>query len=149
MKYVPTRLFLTIVGVASCIFAVGCSGNVSDENVVRIDPNEAYKRMKDNTLVLDTRQQADYDIGHLPSARLVQLKDVSVDSGAEDEKPRFSGYSWIIVYGQNPGTASAKAMAKRLLITKHKNVRWMEAGFDEWVRLGLPVEITETMIPSE
>ena len=133
------RLLVPFVGIVLCLFAAGCKNtNTTDPDVVRIDPNEVNAKINDRMLVIDTRSKKDYDEGHLPDARLVKLAEVDLQA----EKPRFPGYKMIVVYGQNPGSGAAMAMAKRLIITQHKNVRLLEGGLDQWTREGLPVEIS-------
>jgi len=130
--------FVSVIGLVVCLFATGCSHNITDNDVVRIDPNEVNKRLGDRTLVLDARSEKDFNQGHVPSAQPVKIADIDVQA----ERPRFPGYKMIVVYGQNPGSGAAMTVAKRLMITKHKNVRLMQGGFDQWTREGLPVEIS-------
>ena len=131
-------LAFPLLTAALCLFAGGCQNTWDDTDIVWMNPNEVYKQLGDKTLVIDTRSKKDYDEGHVPDARLVKLAEVDV----QDERPRFPGYKLIVVYGQNPGSSAAKAMVKRLLFTKHKNVRALEGGFDQWMREELPVEIS-------
>lgn len=115
----------------------GCSNKVDDSTVVRISTTEVSRRLQkgSNILVIDARDAKQYDAGHIPSARLVTLPEVD----PLDPEPKFNGYSALIVYGDNPGSATAMAMAKRLMVTKHKNVVLMIDGFDQWKREGRPV----------
>jgi rhodanese-related sulfurtransferase len=123
----------------SCLGTGGCSKDVTDKDVALLSPGEAYKRLNDRSLVMDLRGQAEFDAGRLPGARLTRLVDVD----ERDESPRFSGHKMILVYSQNPGQGSGMAMAKKLMRTKHKNVRLLDGGFDAWERAGLPVERSE------
>ncbi len=131
-------VLLPVLAALACLFAGGCGSNRSDRDIVWIDPNAVYKKLGVNTLIIDTRSKKEYDEGHIPDAKLVKLADIDLQA----EKQRFPGYKLIVVYGQNPGSGAASAMAKRLMITKHKNVRAMTGGFEQWTREGLPVEIS-------
>ena len=125
-----------MVSLAFGLVGGGCNGNVTDKNIVWMTPNEIHRRMDGQTLVLDMRDGNAFAAGHVPGARLTKLAEVDERS----DRLRFPGHSMIVVYGQNPGSAAAPAMAKRLMITKHDKVRAMEGGFDAWVAAGLPVE---------
>jgi len=99
--------------------------------------SEAARRIDrdgDRVLVLDVRDQRRFDEGSLPGARLTRLPEVDPLS----TEPAFPGYKMIIVYGQNPRSGPALALAKRLMVTDHDNVQYMEEGYDTWVSRGLP-----------
>ena len=137
MKTRFTALILCLaVGVCGLV-GVGCNRDITDKSVIQWGPDQIVKRQDDRTLFLDMREPPAYLAGHVPGARLTKLADVQLQS----ERLRFGGHSMIVVYGQNPGTNAAMAMAKRLIITKHDKVRLMKGGFDEWVRLGYPIVV--------
>jgi rhodanese-related sulfurtransferase len=123
----------------ACLGTGGCSRDVTDKNVVLLSPGEAYKRLNERSMVMDLRGEAEFEAGRVPRARLTRLVDID----DRDETPRFGGHPLILVYSQNPGQGSGMAMAKKLIRTKHKNVRLLDGGFDAWVRAGLPVERSE------
>jgi len=137
-----TRFLHTFVGLAAVsvgILGGGCHKDISDQDLVQLSAVEVNKRLTKEALVLDMRDEATYRQGHLPWARVGRLSDVDPTA----DEPRYPGYPLIVVYGQNPGSTAAKAMAKRLMINRNDNVKWMSGGFDEWMRFELPVEITD------
>ena len=93
-------------------------------------------------LVMDTRPEDAFAAGHIPGARNLRLRDIS----GERRDPRLESYKTIIVYADNPGSASAIAMTKRLLSLDYTDVRLMEEGFEGWSSRGLPVERSDTAI---
>lgn len=139
---------LTIIRIAVIIFALlaalpvgvmsGCSSKITDANVARVEVGEVARRLDrgSNVLVIDARDEGSYRSGHLPKARHVRLPDIDL----YEPTPEFEGYSMLIVYGDNRGSGTAMAMAKRLLAAKHKNVQLMEDGFERWRDEGLPIE---------
>jgi rhodanese-related sulfurtransferase len=139
---IPTIIRITVVCAIFCSVVVGgvagCTNRVDDSKVARVSTTDVSRRLAkgSNVLVIDARDASAYATGRLPSARHVRLPDV--DPLATD--PRFDGYSAVIVYGDNPGSGTAMAMAKRLMQTKHKNVQLMIDGFEQWQREGRPVE---------
>ena len=135
-----TGILLTLaVGIPALTLA-SCSGNVSDRSIEPISQAETTDRLRENagsTLLLDARDARSFDAGHLPGARLTRLSEIDLTAG----RPRF-GDDWdmIVVYGQDPGSAKAPALVKRLLQQGHKNVALLEGGFAAWVSAGLPTE---------
>lgn len=129
-----TLVFAFLTGVQA-----GCSGRVSDRSIEPITQAGVSKRLKStkkNTLILDARDNASFNAGHLKGARRTTLSEIDLT----DKTPRFPGFDLVVVYGQNPGSATARALVKRLLQTGHKNVALLEGGYDAWVGAGLPVE---------
>ena len=91
------------------------------------------------TLLVDTRLPSKFDAGHIPGSRNLQLADAKARTG-EVLNPELDRYKTLIVYGEDPGSPSAKAMTMRLMVLQHSGVRIFEGGIAEWLRAGLPVE---------
>ncbi len=130
--------FLLAIGL-SAGFTTGCSGRVSDRSIEPIAISDVSRRLQKSpkaTLVLDARDRDAFARGHLPGARHTSLSEIDLT----DTKPRFGGYDMVVVYGQNPGSGTARALVKRLLQTGHKKVALLENGYDGWVEAGLGVE---------
>ena len=110
---------------------------VDDSRVVRVGVAEVASRLDrgSNVLILDVRDPVRYAEGHIPSARRVHLPDVD----PFEPTTAFAGYSALIVYGENPGSGTAMALAKRLMQARHKNVQLMEEGYERWRSDGHPV----------
>lgn len=116
---------------------VACAPKVDDTSVARVSVSEVARRLEkgSNVLLLDARDRSAFAEAHIPRARHVSLPDVD----PYEPTAAFEGYSSLIVYGQNPGSGTAMALAKRLMQAKHKNVQLMQDGFDAWQAQGLPV----------
>jgi rhodanese-related sulfurtransferase len=89
-------------------------------------------------LLIDPRPVEDYEKGRIPGARRLDLSAVSGIDGQTD--PHLKRYRSLIVYGNDPATASARAMAKKLMATGYARVRYFVGGLGEWTRAGYPVE---------
>lgn len=136
------RLFRSSI-VLACLPAflgfLACAPKVSDRSIRPVSAAEVMTRTADkpeNILIMDTRPPEAYRAGHVPGARNLRLTDIS----GERRDPRLEGYKTIIVYADNPASASAIAMTKRLLTLDYSEVRFMEEGFEGWRARGLPVE---------
>lgn len=133
-------LGLAAVGVLS-----GCSGEVNDRDIKTIPLAEVARLHARSAssptvlLMIDPRPPTAYERGHVPGAMNLQLPKVDPDRGAD---PAISRYDHLVVYGDNPGSAVARAMIKRMLVAGYnrKKVRWMPDGLDAWSRAGLPVD---------
>ena len=101
----------------------------------------AHDVSDEGTVVLiDPRRSDRFESGHLPNARNVLLPDQTFDRGKD---PAIERYENIVVYGNDPGSAAAIAMTKRLMSMRYDGVRWYEQGIREWVDAGLPL-VTES-----
>ncbi len=121
----------------------GCAPKVSDKDLRVVELGELRRLMSadaanesDRLLLIDPRNPGAFETGHLPMARNLTLLRFPAGSGRD---PAYARHDEIIVYGQNPGSAVARAMAKRLMSLRYKNVRWYANGIDEWVASGLPL----------
>ena len=92
----------------SLLLLAGCGGNAADGAYRQITQEEA-KEMMDNqeVIILDVREQDEYDSGHIPSAVLLPVGSIDEDTAAEviPEKD-----STVLVYchsGNRSKTASA------------------------------------------
>lgn len=129
-----------VLGAAlSVVFCGSCAPKISDQSIRPVSAAEVMTKTADKPkgiLVMDTRPEDVFAAGHLPGARNFRLRDVS----GERRDPRLEGYKTILVYAENPGSASARAMTKRLLSLDYSDVRLMEEGYEGWTARGLPVE---------
>lgn len=131
----------------ACGGVVGCDKSTSDRDITTITTAETRKLIAERdgkdraaVLLIDPRPEAEFAAGHLPGARNVRLPDVPHDGGRERWIDR---YDKIVVYGNDPSTAAAKAMHKRLLSLGYEKVRWFEGGIAEWRAAGGEVETRE------
>lgn len=137
-----------MVGVLGLV--AGCVGprKVSDKDIkavsmaqvlslVETQEREADERV---LLLIDARTAAKYAAGHLPGAEHHLLS--AFDPSKKRDK-RLDSYDKIVVYADNPGSASAKGIVKRMLALRYDDVRLFAGGYDQWTRSGLDVEVGE------
>ena len=115
----------------------GCSTTISDRIVTLLTTTEASQRHgAAKALFIDARPRPAYERGHIEGAINLRLGELSYI----DRDPRLTDRSPLIVYGENPGSASALALAKRLMEMKYAGVVYYKPGFAGWRSAGLPVE---------
>lgn len=90
-------------------------------------------------LLVDPRHPRDFEAGRIPGARNLRLSEVPPESRVDRSLDR---YGTIVVYGNDPASASARAMTKRLLAIGYSSVRWFPGGLEEWKAFGGEVEGT-------
>lgn len=136
--------FITLLPLAGC--EKGTSEKDINQGVLLTlaDVRDAIGRRDagepDHALLVDPRAPKYYAAGHLPGAVNLRLPDVREE---DDKDPELERYSRLIVYGDNPGTAVAKAMFKRLLAAGYGRVKYFAGGLDEWTRAGGEVQTSE------
>lgn len=119
----------------------GCE-DISDKNIEFATLAETRSLLQDKPGVaraVDVRPGAEFAAGHLPGAVSLELADVSATKDSID--PALAAYKFLIVYGSDPGSGSARAMAKRLMTAGHKGVKFFAGGYAEWVGSGLRPEM--------
>jgi len=138
-----SRRLLPLITLLSLFVALSaaCSNATNDATLTRIKASDMLDRLQGRdsgrTLILDSRPPEQYRAGHIPSAVNLRLEDLATG--------RTSGldqYSSIVVYGQNPASATAVAMAKRLVSMGYRDVRLFDGGYDAWLRSGQPASTT-------
>ena len=123
---------------AASLILPGCETKVSDNDIRLVSVPKLATWLNENPdryLVLDARRPPDFDQGHIPSARRIDLTDINPQS-PDPSWERFRGF---VVYGENAGSARAKAITKRLLQASYPGVTLLEGGFESWERAGQPV----------
>ena len=121
----------SMVGLVSAS-SMGCGDNVSDRSlriVTYTDVADLLDR-EHELIVLDTRDREQFEAGHIPGAIHMPLSALDED----DAKERFKPYDRVVVYGENPGSALAKALAKRLMRLGVDDVVFYEQGWSEYSR---------------
>ena len=90
------------------LLLAGCGGNAADGSYQQITQEEAKEMMDtQEVIILDVREQDEYDSGHIPSAVLLPVGSIDEDTAAEviPEKD-----STVLVYcrsGNRSKTASS------------------------------------------
>jgi rhodanese-related sulfurtransferase len=140
-----TKIILAAVCGLMALILGGCAGNVSEVDLEKVTIKLADVRKEmdkwnlgSKVLPVDSRGYADYQAGHLPGAINLGLTGVSGNQG--DVNERLAKYSALIVYGNDPGTASARALAKKMMSTGYSNVKYFPEGLAAWEGAKLPVE---------
>lgn len=127
--------------VGACLLAlVGLSGcdKVSDNTIEPVRLVDVVKATKDkggSYLILDARDAASYDAGHIPGAKRMTAAQID----PKDPDPKLSTYKAIYVYGEHPNHNAAKALVKRLMIADVSSTYLMDDGFVAWKAQGQPV----------
>lgn len=91
------------------LLLAGCSGNTTDSSYQQITQEEAKEMMDtQNVVILDVREQNEYDGGHIPGAVLLPVGTIDEASAAEVIPDKDST---VLVYcrsGNRSKTASSK-----------------------------------------
>jgi rhodanese-related sulfurtransferase len=122
----------------------GCGApKTKDKYIAYIDLASLTEHMNEDAespphlVLVDPRPVEDYDAAHIPTAVSIRLPELE----REDRRhPALAGHAWIIVYGQDPGSAVAKGMTKRLMRLRYNKVRMFAGGMKAWTDAGMPVE---------
>ncbi len=123
--------------VLTLLISAGCTTKISDRTVNRITTTAANVRHAEkNALFIDARPSAAYQREHIAGAVNIRLGELSYVSRDQ----RLVGRSPLIVYGENPGSATAIALAKRLLELEYEGVEYYEPGISGWRSAGLPLD---------
>jgi rhodanese-related sulfurtransferase len=121
----------------------GCQTDVSDKDIEIISLSQTRTLLEgkesSKVMLVDPRAASDFNAGHLPGAQNLGVNSERAKTG-DKLNPVFDGYKYIIVYGDDPASAPARAMAKRLMMKNADGVKWFQGGLIEWRRAGLKVE---------
>lgn len=139
--------------IAKCLMALmicaaagllgGCHDTINDGDIQFATLTETRALLQDKPGVaraVDVRMAKDYDAAHIPGALNLDLARVSENKDSID--PALARYKTLVVYGQDPGSATARAMAKRLMRAGHSGVMMFSGGMAEWTGAGLKVDGT-------
>jgi 3-mercaptopyruvate sulfurtransferase SseA len=128
------RLILVLAALATL---GGCDRKIKDTDIKLVSVSDVKlmvdraQRNPAEVLLVDPRPAKYYGAGHLPGARNIQLPQIDPK---DDPDPGISRYAAIVVYGDNPGSAVARAMTKRLLAVGYDGVRFFAGGVEEWAK---------------
>ncbi|MCL4221802.1 MAG: rhodanese-like domain-containing protein [Phycisphaerales bacterium] len=138
-----TWWFTPVLALAAWLLASCGEKRVDDSDITFIDLTQLRALMDedrgnpDRLVIIDPRIPGDYSAGHIPGAVNIRLTDVQRNTGRD---PAISRHDYIVVYGNDPGSAIAKGMAKELLHRRYSKVRWFQGGLAEWRKAGFRVE---------
>lgn len=140
-----------IFAAATCCASLlsGCGDTVSDRDIEFATLAEVRSWVQDKpgtAKLIDPRAPEEFAAGHLPGAQNLQLPAVSDRKDSID--PALARYKVLVVYGNDPGSAIARAMTKRLMRAGAGDVKLFGGGVVEWTRAGLPIEKSPLPVPS-
>ncbi|HLO40851.1 MAG TPA: rhodanese-like domain-containing protein [Phycisphaerales bacterium] len=142
----------TLAGAASLAMGATLTGcEISDQDIefatiaeVRQLQLQAEKEPK-ALLLIDPRSRGAYDAARIPGAVHMEFRRDMEQRGVD---PRYKGYKNIVVYGNDPGSAVARGMTKRLMSVGYDDVRLFAGGLDEWRGMNYPIEGTDATVPA-
>jgi|RhiMethySRZTD1v2_1073278.scaffolds.fasta_scaffold1111846_2 3-mercaptopyruvate sulfurtransferase SseA len=122
----------------------GCDKEVRDTDIKLISVGQV-KSMWDRSergdstemILLDPRPLKEYNAEHIKGARSLILPQVNPKG---DRDPGVDKFKNIVVYGNDPGSATARGMTKRLIAVGYEHIRFFAGGMKEWKARGYPVE---------
>jgi rhodanese-related sulfurtransferase len=148
MKSVTIRAAWGLSASMLCLSLLGgCMGprKVSDRDIEVVDLNRVLELIENQRrspedrelLLIDSRSRSSFESGHIPGARHLPLQEIDPELGRD---PEIESYDDIVVYADNPGSPTSKAVAKRLMRLRYDDVRLFAGGLEAWLDAGLPVE---------
>jgi len=148
----PTPRTILTLATASCVALSGCTNlkKVSDKDIDPVALPELRAIMttaaaqpdKPVLYLIDPRRPERFEAGHLPGARHILLFEAPETGG---RSPEIAEHEFIVVYGDDPGSTTARAMTKRLMSLRYDDVFWFREGVAGWLEAGLPL-VTETVV---
>lgn len=138
------------IGLASLLALLvlgGCRRHTTDADIESISLGQlrsllqrAQEQPEERVLLLiDPRAPARFAEQHIAGARNVQLSDVP----ATGRRREIEAFQNVVVYGDNPASAPAVAMTKRLISAGYNDPLMFRGGLDAWVASGLETERSE------
>lgn len=130
------------------LLAGGCQKQISDARIDVITLEEAVEfhrasqGREPSAAFLDARRDSIFVNGTIEGARQLRPDDVDLRDKLD---PKLEAMDALVVFGQNPSSAVARAMCKRLLQAGYNSmltsrVKFYPGGYDEWLATGLPIE---------
>ena len=110
--------------------------------VAEISPQELKARLdaKENLVLIDVRESAEFEHGHIPSAHLVPrgIIEAAADTSYPKHYPPLSGArdEQIVVYCATSGRSAMAAAVLQMM--GYKKVLNLAGGFGRWETEGLP-----------
>lgn len=88
-------------------------------------------------MFIDPRPAKEFAASHIPGARNLTLPQVKPKSKPD---PRLMEYSVLIVYGNDPASATARGMTKRLIEVGYEKIRFFAGGLEDWNQRTYPLD---------
>lgn len=146
---------LALLSLGAALSTPACDKNITDRDIRAMSASDVRQlideaKAKDKpelVLLIDPRTPAQFQAGHIPGARNIQLDEFQSQSTRQGRIPAYERFETLVVYGNDPASTVARAMAKRLMANEYKDVYWFTGGTAEWVRTGGHLETTSPAIP--
>lgn len=151
----------TSVGLALVLFAAGCSKPVEEAAYAKpgllMEPRALADSLEDENrelIILDARPASEYEQGHVPAARVIDVSEWKAEFGDGEDAQAWSqrigrlgiaGDTPVVIYDDN----ASKDAARVWWILKywgHQDARLLNGGWKSWTSADLPVSSEE---PSE
>ncbi len=138
------RLMVWALLASMVVFLPGCGApRTDDTDITMIDLTTLRSAMEEDRkspkhlVIIDPRPGAKFAEGHIPGSINLRLPDVD---RVEGRNPAIAGHHMIVVYGQDPASAVAKGMTKKLIELRYKRVKMYGGGITDWEAAGLSLE---------
>lgn len=136
-----TRM-LAMIALGFAGLAGACAPTISDAEIEKNpatikDVQKAVEKPASGVLLIDARQRAEWEAQRIPGSINLGITQVSGRDGQRD--PRLERFSQVIVFGENPGSNAARILAKKMLATGYKDVKFYPGGMMEWTSSNQPV----------
>jgi rhodanese-related sulfurtransferase len=93
---------------------------------------------------IDPRPAKEFTASHIPGARNLTLPQVKPKSKPD---PRLMEFSVLIVYGNDPASATARGMTKRLIEVGYDKIRFFAGGLKDWNQRNYPLDKAAATTP--
>jgi rhodanese-related sulfurtransferase len=128
---------LFIAGFSACSGKVEADSQITadtlDEMPFELSPQEVYEALQTGeVMVIDVREQWEYEEGHIPSAELIPMMEV------ENRLFEIPKDKHVIITCRS-GSRSSQ-IAEFLKTKAYDKIHQMNGGFLAWKEAGLPVE---------
>lgn len=133
--------------IAAALFGGGCQKQVSDRKIEVVtlaqaaDLHERSTGKDSDVLFIDARRAPLFAGGSIQGAINMRPDDVDLRIGTD---PKLTAKEALVVFGEDPSSAVARAMCKRLIQAGYNSmfksrVKFYPGGYAEWLATGLPV----------
>ncbi len=125
------------------LLAGGCEKDTRDTDIVYMKLGEVSELWRDSQgnptklLLIDPRPQAEFEAGHIPGAKNILLTKFDGNKGRD---PRIEAFENVVIYGEDPASPIARAVAKRMIAMEYTNPPFFAGGLKEWKAANLPIE---------
>ena len=143
-KFAHYRVHNSLLTLGLCCLAAllsACGDKISDADIEFVslsDVRAVVQEKSANARLIDPRSADEYAQGHIPGA--IHLPLVRVSDEKDKLDPALARFKRLIVYGNDPGSAVARAVTKRLMRSGANDVKLYSGGLSDWIRAGLKVD---------